>query len=336
MGTASILTEVITTGLVSFGFGVIPILTTSPSRLSALATIATGFLLVIWLSLLVGTLAFHLFSGEEPAPVSSATSALLFIAGFLLSLVAERRLSSSLLRVGRLIRKSQPRPEPSTHPSTDHAQDGTRLEGVENPESSVAQSVTQSPAGEHAPPLLERDELRVYMFAYALIIQVFLEGATVAHQVMGLSETVPSRVEEEQTIELADSDKTSMAIVHGMIAFVLTTTLLTAKFSKLECERHLFYLVISGPLAAILLSFVIWLFQIKTAQYEFAETVLNSITAGMFTYSTVAVRLSLGKLQGNTGRSMRKTLLLLATGACGPFVVEIAFQLLAAFLLSTS
>ncbi|TBU30812.1 hypothetical protein BD311DRAFT_753870 [Dichomitus squalens] len=334
MGTASILTEVITTGLVSFGFGVIPILTTSQSRLSALATIATGFLLVMWLSLLVGTIVVHVFPGEEPLPVSSSTSALLFIAGFLFSLVAERRFSSSLLRVGRFVR-SQPH-APAAHPSVDYAQVGTRLEDVGIPGSSVAQPVTQSLAGDHTSPLLERDELRVYMFAYALIFQLFMEGATVAHQVMGLSETVPSRVEEEQPMELADSDTTSMVIIHGMIAILFTTTLLTAKFSKLECERHLFYLVISGPLAAILLSVVIWLFQIKAAQYEFVETVLNSITAGMFMYSTVAVRLSLGKLQGNTGRSMRKTLLLLATGACGPFVAEAAFQLLAAFLLSTS
>lgn len=49
--------------------------------------------------------------------------------------------------------------------------------------------------------------------------------------------------------------------------------------------------------------------------------------AGVFVYTTVAVRLSLSKLQANTGRSVRRTLLLLATGAFGPFVAYMVFLL---------
>ena len=53
-----------------------------------------------------------------------------------------------------------------------------------------------------------------------------------------------------------------------MLGIIITTTLLTADFSKVECGRLLFYLVLAGPLTGILWCFVIWLFQVDAAQYE--------------------------------------------------------------------
>ena len=59
----------------------------------------------------------------------------------------------------------------------------------------------------------------------------------------------------------------------AMAAFILTTTLVTARFSKLECERHLFRMIVAEPLAALLFSSLIWLFKIKADQYEYYQLV---------------------------------------------------------------
>ena len=62
----------------------------------------------------------------------------------------------------------------------------------------------------------------------------------------------------------------------AMAAFILSTTLITARFSKLECERHLFRMIVAEPLAGLLFSFLIWFFKIKAAQYEYYQLVFGT------------------------------------------------------------
>ena len=59
-----------------------------------------------------------------------------------------------------------------------------------------------------------------------------------------------------------------------------------------------------------------------------ALTRLFMSQAGMMIYATISARLSLGKLQANTGRSLLRTLLLLATGFCGAFIVTMIVLLI--------
>ena len=167
---------------------------------------------------LIGSLSLHIFPGEEPLPLSQAAAALLFICGFVLSLLAERWLSRS--PSVRNLLPSQPHLQSTGHRDPDSLLEGTRPEDAGPAQRHVAEVGHQPGADYSASTFNELDVLRVYMFTYAIVSQEALEGVTRAYEVMGLSNATSSGVEEEQADMLTDPEafasQMTLVLVHGM------------------------------------------------------------------------------------------------------------------------
>ena len=134
-----------------------------------------------------------------PRILSRTTSLLLFIGGFLSPLVAEHWLSSQTLRICRLLCSRHSRSSTAQPTGAINVRNSTKVEEAGYSQASAPQTTTQSPSFHKRPVVLERDELRIYLFTFALLVQQSLLDPISAYRVMDLSSTAQNDVGSGQS-----------------------------------------------------------------------------------------------------------------------------------------
>ncbi|KAI1781771.1 hypothetical protein LXA43DRAFT_1054835 [Ganoderma leucocontextum] len=318
MGSLSASMEWVSHGVVTFVAGLLPLFITSQSLLASLKTFGTGRLIGSSLtsflsSVLLGAASTLSYPGTSALPFSPTAVAVYHIAGVLVMLVVERRLSSRMLGANPFTGL-----ESNTSPAqTVAAQDGMELRERQQTEDTASHP---SPAS-HTTRSFGPHQRRIYLFTFALVIGEISSGINIGYAATAL----PQKPDNGAPVDLPSLGLLTKHLLElvGKVTTTLgfTTTLLSASLPIAECKTHILVFATARPSAALLSYSVTKLFQITPGNIAVKVPLLlalNCFTDGLYVYAALVIRALIANSQTTARNGLFKSVLTMAAGALLP------------------